>query len=187
MIKSKNFSYSTVYNNTVYFFEKKNISKRELQDNHSGLFYVYNLHEHLTEDESEVFKIEEGHKLSKEFAAYLNNKFYFESKLEALIKIYDDFFNLEKEDEIYHISFLFFIDKKNQLKFARTFQFYNLEYLDNHILLIEQIDSKLESFEEKLMHYYTTFFFKEDFPEEFNKPFSKLTESEKHVLKMLLI
>lgn len=187
MIKTKEFSHDQIYDQTKDFFLSKGITKKSFRLTWNYIVTELNLHEHLTEEDATVFIADSLDDVGKAFSDYLSDTYFFDSKLIHLIEAYDDFFNHKKEDDCYLTQIFYLIDENGHLKRIQTFQFNELQYGDNHMLLIELADSDMLNFEDRLRDYYTQYFFNGDFPEEYKKPIAEITPEEREVIRMICI
>lgn len=120
--------------------------------------------------------------------SYLNDRYGFESKVISQIKDYDSIFN-QDEETTYNVDVVFYITEDNVIRQYQVISLVELQYGGDSQEIIEFYNTDLYSsgIATSLFDYYRLYFYPKNIPEEMLKPIDELVESERSLIKMLLI
>lgn len=194
MLKTKEFSHSLVYKKIEDFCTSQGITQQQFKNFNSpplvyGHLFVNNNNRELTH----AFKISFFHSLQKKFEEHFSSQYSFESKLKAIVKEYESFFNVkkdvyhEKPSSCYMIQSAYIIDMNDDIQRILVFNFEELSTFKYCGLVFELKDSNILELEQQVFDYYKNMFPMTYIPEELNKPFGQMTDDEKRLLSMVLI
>lgn len=120
--------------------------------------------------------------------SYLADRYGFESKVISQIKDYDSIFN-QDEETTYNVDVVFYIAEDNVIRQYQVISLVELQYGGDSQEIIEFYNTDLYSsgIVTSLFDYYRLYFYPDNIPEEMLKPIDELVESERALIKMLLI
>lgn len=133
------------------------------------------------------FKIKWDHPLCEPLSNYLDKNYSFESRVEKMITQYDNLFNKSSLKICYHIDGSYVFDKHEKIRKVYIFEFIELEFNDDYMMLVEFDDIDLDMFETRIFEYYLHYFGKKEIPEELKRPLSQLSPAELDLFHMIYI
>lgn len=119
---------------------------------------------------------------------YLAQKFGFNSKTVELIKEYDLLFNAN-EETTYHLECGYYLTDEGNIKQYQVISLVELQYGGDSQEIIEFNDSDpyTNGVSDAIFEYYKLYFYNDSIPTELVKPIDELVESERSLIRMLLI
>jgi len=188
MLITQEMSHDIIYNSFQDFFAANGLTLKSFRLQSNNLVYEQTYVDGVTLDEVNAFKVNPAHPMYKKFLDHLNSNYNFEQVLKKEIDDYDSFFNLEnKEKDYYRESSSFIIDENSKIRKIITFEFIELTYGDDHMLLVEFEGAPMTNNYSRLFNYYTEYFVNSDIPVEIFRPLNELSADERHILRMICI
>lgn len=186
-IETYKFTDDTVFEALETFCLSHSIKFEEFCKCLPEIIYRQSIFDQQTVSSGHLFKIKWNHPLCEPLADYLEDRYFFESRVEKLLASYDDFFNKHPRKDCYYVNGYYAFDETKRLRKVYTVEFTDVALGDDYMMLLEFDDSNLKAFESRIFNYYFCYFGNTDIPDELKRPFSQLTTDEFALLQMIHI